>query len=81
MRDQVPHAAGRWGPKLIEQVRLINEEDTAVLNALDKELEEVRGQNHVLEAFKIKSDQLKEIADHLVEERKVVAKYEKIKWV
>jgi len=58
-----------------------DEEDAATVNQLDGDLQKVRSQNHVLEAFKIKSDQLKEIHDHLIEERKIVAKFDKLKFV
>jgi len=64
-----------------ERVRKIDEEDAATVNQLDGDLQKVRSQNHVLEAFKIKSDQLKEIHDHLIEERKIVAKFDKLKFV
>jgi len=62
-------------------VQRIDKEDASVLKTLDDQLDEVRGQNHVLEAFKIKSDQLKEIHESLIEERKVVKKFDKLKFV
>ena len=68
-------------PTYVDKVRSIKERDDEILTGLDRELKEVRGQNHILEAFKIKSDQLKEIGDDLVEQRKVVAKFEKLKFV
>ena len=43
-------------PDYTAKVKEINAKDKAVLDNLDKELEAVRGQNHILEAFKIKSD-------------------------
>ena len=64
-----------------ETVRVIEEKDGVILSELDENLDKVRSQNHVLEAFKIKSDQLKEIHDGLIEERKVVEKYAKLKFV
>jgi hypothetical protein len=79
MRCHMPPAEG--DPDYIERVRNINEMDAEVITKLDGELEKVRATNHVLEAFKIKSDQLKEIHDNLKEERKVVARYEKLKFV
>mmetsp|Transcript_12691 Transcript_12691/g.23172 ORF Transcript_12691/g.23172 Transcript_12691/m.23172 type:complete len:801 (+) Transcript_12691:175-2577(+) len=79
MRAHMPPPMG--DPDYSEKVRKINAADKKVIDRLDSELEAVRGQNHILEAFKIKSDQLKEIADDLIEERKVVKRYEKLKFV
>ena len=78
-RAHMPPAEG--DPGYIEKVKNIKERDKTVLEGLDRELKEVRGQNHILEAFKIKSDQLKEIETDLVEQRKVVKRYEKLKFV
>ncbi|GMH74188.1 hypothetical protein TL16_g06397 [Triparma laevis f. inornata] len=79
MRSHMPPPNG--DPDYSEKVRVINKADKEVLDKLDLDLEAVRGQNHILEAFKIKSDQLKEISDSLIEERKVVKRYEKLKFV
>ena len=79
MRSHMPPSDG--DPTYLEKVKAINEKDSVVISGLDKELDKVRGQNHVLEAFKIKSDQLKDIHDGLIKEREIVKRYEKLKFV
>ncbi len=78
MRSHMPPSNG--DPIYLEKVKNINKRDAATISDLDEQLEKVRGQNHVLEAFKIKSDQLKEIHDNLTAEREIVKRFEKLKF-
>ena len=78
-RFHMPPASG--DPAYLSKVAKIQAADNKVLTKLESDLSQVRGQNHILEAFKVKTDQLKDIEDDLIEQRKVVKRFEKLKFV
>mmetsp|Transcript_2864 Transcript_2864/g.3719 ORF Transcript_2864/g.3719 Transcript_2864/m.3719 type:complete len:272 (+) Transcript_2864:1-816(+) len=72
------HVPPEVDPAYHDAVKKIELEDQAENKQLDENLKEIKKHNWKLQAFKIKHDQIGSIEERLIDEREVVAQYEKM---